>query len=585
MSIRKQLIIVFTIVLLITLLVGYSGFVSLNSSEKEVLRLNKEMRYIDTNRELRASMSSLHDKIVDFALTNNNQEVEREMSVLNSALTSLDENLVNQSKIRQILHYIATKEIKSYLEKISLLSTEVEKYFEIENKRLMGDLSGEGSKLVDFAGDNKVKIMQELRKMDYQKTSILKTLDKLIEIGNKDIDIKVENMQGFIHSNKIIITAILIVAIILSIMIPLTMGNRIASPIVKLSDGVKKMGKHDLSQTIEKDRGLSTEVETIFEEVEHMRLNFIDLIKDLVKASEEIYQSSTVLKDNSNILADSSNSIKYAVEEIAQNTLNQAGNTQDLAQYFNMMNQHIEKEVHMVVDLEECNQSIKNVVLDSNRLVANLKEVSEDTSQQVGEIKTVIGQNNESISMIEQFINTINAISEQTNLLALNASIEAARAGEVGMGFSVVADEIRTLADNSKNSLEEMTAIISQIISDNNEVMNKISLLDKVDDKRIITVKQIVDSFHKIHEETISLNDISGILHEMAEKTSENFQNLVSNVEALSNISQENAAGSEEITSLIMEQDQLIDSIHRSSLILARLAEDMKQSTTKFQIM
>lgn len=71
-----------------------------------------------------------------------------------------------------------------------------------------------------------------------------------------------------------------------------------------------------------------------------------------------------------------------------------------------------------------------------------------------------------SIKEVEEITATILGISSQTNLLALNASIEAARAGEAGKGFAVVADEIRDLSEGTKQATEQISAIISRLISD-----------------------------------------------------------------------------------------------------------------------
>lgn len=583
MNLRRQLLLVFSIILLITLLVGYSGYVSINANEKEVLKLSEEMNYIGTSRELRSSLASLHDKIVDFTLTNNFQQVEREIDILEDLLRKLDEFPKEQSKIRQVLHHLSVEEIAFYLAEIEDLTKEVNDFFEIKNQMLAQSLSGAASSLSSSSGNNEVRMEQELRRMETLKVSILKSLDKLIEIGNDDIDIRVTNMQSSTHANKIRILIILAVAILLGTIIPITMGNKIADPIIKLSDLVKKMGNHDLTKGIEKEPGLSTEVEVIFEEVENMRQNFIHLIRDITIASDDIHTSSAGLQSNSNTLATSSEGIKYAVEEIANNAIEQADNTQDFAHYFENMNLNIEKETAMMENLEDSNNSIEGVINGSTLLVTDLEKASEDTSNQVDEIKEVLTKTNQSISMVDQFITTINAISEQTNLLALNASIEAARAGDAGRGFSVVAEEIRVLADNSKEALEEITSIISQITGDNDEVMSKIESLDQVDQKQSLVVREIVDSFNKINEERVNLSRISSTLKEITDETARGSSALVSNVNNLTNISQENAAGTEEITSLVSEQNDLIENMHQSSSSLADLAAEMKESISKFR--
>lgn len=137
-----------------------------------------------------------------------------------------------------------------------------------------------------------------------------------------------------------------------------------------------------------------------------------------------------------------------------------------------------------------------------------LGKLLQNTQQQVKELDTSCG-------LISNLLNDINAIAEQTNLLALNAAIEAARAGEQGRGFAVVADEVRSLANTSKQATDKIAMTLKELISNSN---NSVQSMDECIDK-IGTVESLSSSVHRaissvattmehIRNESDAVNDI-----------------------------------------------------------------------------
>lgn len=99
---------------------------------------------------------------------------------------------------------------------------------------------------------------------------------------------------------------------------------------------------------------------------------------------------------------------------------------------------------------------------------------------------------------INAFVETISRISDQTNLLALNAAIEAARAGDAGRGFSVVADEVRSLASNTSQSAEEVGGLINRIKVDTDTSVEFVSVLEKSNSELTEVVSGLHESYDQI---------------------------------------------------------------------------------------
>ena len=111
------------------------------------------------------------------------------------------------------------------------------------------------------------------------------------------------------------------------------------------------------------------------------------------------------------------------------------------------------------------NQS-QEYINSTNTVIANLLEELTASVQNQTQLNSQIGGLQKNITQISNVLSLIQDIAEQTNLLALNAAIEAARAGDYGRGFAVVADEVRKLAENTDNSIAEITTNIEAIIKD-----------------------------------------------------------------------------------------------------------------------
>ncbi|GAA6151409.1 methyl-accepting chemotaxis protein [Pseudoteredinibacter isoporae] len=116
--------------------------------------------------------------------------------------------------------------------------------------------------------------------------------------------------------------------------------------------------------------------------------------------------------------------------------------------------------------LDVSNESLKQIVSEMQGLTNNMGGMTENISGL-----------SEMADNINSFVETISKISDQTNLLALNAAIEAARAGEAGRGFSVVADEVRSLANNTNTSANEVSELVGQIIQSTSETVDSVNTI------------------------------------------------------------------------------------------------------------
>ncbi|WP_284561651.1 methyl-accepting chemotaxis protein, partial [Bacillus sp. T2.9-1] len=226
--------------------------------------------------------------------------------------------------------------------------------------------------------------------------------------------------------------------------------------------------------------------------------------------------------------------------------------------------------------LDSINEGQLSVDIQTRKMEETLL-VSNEVNHSINELKEMIHQ-------VTGFVGIITSIAEQTNLLALNASIEAARAGEAGKGFSVVADEIRKLAEQSSHSAREITSIIEKTsektdlavanIEQSNKLIDEqrdaLNITEKAFDKIRTMYEGIVDGFKQTASAMKTVNGSS-------QTVSNQIQDLTSRVE-------EFAASTEEISATGKEQLLSTETIASAAKELDILASRLNKQINKFKI-
>jgi methyl-accepting chemotaxis protein len=235
-----------------------------------------------------------------------------------------------------------------------------------------------------------------------------------------------------------------------------------------------------------------------------------------------------------------------SVENIANSTESTAEAIQSQAE---ICGEILDQTSHAGVvtnEMIDASRRVTETVRDGVESVKELGEQARNVSQCSRIVEEVVAELTTKVEKVENFVDTIISISSQTNLLALNASIEAARAGEAGRGFSVVAEEIRKLSEDTKEASNNITNIIQELIQDTKNANESISNSTKCVTRQNELLTETWSKFGAVADEVKSLsNNIDDVKGGM-EQITKSSNTIFDHISQLSATSQEVAASSSE---------------------------------------
>ena len=290
---------------------------------------------------------------------------------------------------------------------------------------------------------------------------------------------------------------------------------------------------------------------------------FIDslqkIMKDVKGYSVELQSSVDEVNGQVSSVTGNVNDTSAATEELSASMEEVAATSSGINEQIADVNQAV---VQMQEEAENFAQYAAEVQQRANELKQNAnisKENTSDMLQQMTEVLRASMEHSKKVTMINELTNNILDISSQTNLLALNASIEAARAGEAGKGFAVVAEEIRVLADNSRetaNSIQEISKMVTGAVEELAE--NADEMLRYVNEKVLSDYDNMVDTGVQYDEDA---SKFGSVLQHFSNETEELRDIMKQMVESINSISLTIDDSAKAVESVATGAAELVDSM------------------------
>lgn len=371
-------------------------------------------------------------------------------------------------------------------------------------------------------------------------------------------------------------------AALLAVLLGYWMVRMIARPLSRLKDLMVQGAKGDLS--VRTEYASKDEIGQLSASFNMMMGRITELVSQTTETAREVLDTAGELGDASRKTAVAAKEIAAATEEIAGG----AGSLALEAERGNELTDLIATQMQTVVAANaEMDEAARSVGEASGKGADQLQELLGQTSrtgEMTGALVARVNNLKDTVYSIIKVLDVMKNITQQTNILSLNATIEAARAGEAGRGFMVVADEVRQLADQSKQSIALVAGIIEKIIKEMNETVDVLSEVTPLFEAQMGSVKSTSDIFLSVKDQMdefiTSLESVTSAINSL-----NHSQGVLS--EAMGNVSavaQQSSATSEEVASLSSEQQNVSDQLVSLSGKLETASGQLKEKLSLFTI-
>jgi len=316
-------------------------------------------------------------------------------------------------------------------------------------------------------------------------------------------------------------------------------ATNMTKPISQVAEVAKKVAAGDLT--------VHTEIKRQ-DEIGELANAFNKMNDSLRNLMSEASQTAAGVNEGSDALSQAVESASSTLEEVAASASQFASNAQELS--------------GSAQEMAEISSEVANSAAAGSAAIDNAAKEMQAINIMVEELRNVINGLDQRSKEIGSIVDLITDVAEQTNLLALNAAIEAARVGEQGRGFAVVAEEVRKLAEQSRNAADEIGKLVRETQAESGNAVNSMQ-----------------DGVKKVRAGTEAVLGSGETFQEIVR----NVERIVQKIERVSSGAQEISAGSEEIAASTEEQASVMEEINASAEELKANAERLINELKQFK--
>lgn len=401
-------------------------------------------------------------------------------------------------------------------------------------------------------------------------------------IGILGIDYDANSIYTHLSNSKRNMFLMTLAISIIGFLFILFFANYLTKPLRALMEKMALVNQGDLTVKVESIS--NDEIGQLSRAFQQMVKDLQAMISEINETTHKLSQSSIELADGAAITKESAKHITEAMSETARGTSLQTEDTKQIVQLMN----------HSINQLHNGKTQIDQTVENANESSAHAKKGKENLNHAIDQLADITGTINETADLIRSLakraqevggiITVISDISEQTNLLALNASIEAARAGEHGKGFSVVANEVRNLAEQSAAAAQHIIQLIGTIQQETELTVQTMEQTLREVESQVQLIQSGGKSLEQIVENVVRTEEDTKNLQAIFLSITCDVQAVMQAITEISRVIEQTSSITEEVVASVEEQTKSIDKMVENSSQLSELSQKLKQQVSKFKV-